>query len=236
MQARFRHLQAGKASRHSARARLSPSLLQYDFLSLSRLARDVGALVQELPPTRYGALALDLGSSLSPYRALAEAKGYRVETLDLTRDEGADYAGAVEATGLPDGSYDLVLCTQVLEHCDDPWQGVAEIRRILKPGGRAILTVPHVWFYHPHPHDHWRFTQEGLIHLCSQGGLRPMVLLAQGGTALTCAQVLNFIAYGVLGRWGAPAYAVVNLLGMAIDRIAPDELFCHNFACLAARD
>lgn len=232
MREAFLAAQAGKKSRHSVVDRTSPSLWQYDYLALSTLRQDVGALISEVPP---GGVALDVGADKSPYRGLLEARGFTVKTIDVGAESGADFTGTVEQTGLADGSFDLVLCTQVLEHCDDPWQGVREIRRIVKPGGYALLSVPHVWFYHPHPKDHWRFTQEGLVHLCGSAGLTPRMLLAQGGSLLAAAQVLNFLAYGLLGRAGAPVYAALNTAGKLADRLVPNPLFCHNLACLAQR-
>jgi len=233
MQDDFRIAQSGKRSRHSPADRTEPSLFQYDYLLLNALSRDIARLLKLVPdrPAR----ALDLGSDKCPYRSWLEAKGFEVRTIDISPGSGADYSGTVEATGLPDDSFDLVLCTQVLEHCDNPWQGVREIRRILSPGGHAVLSVPHVWFYHPHPKDHWRFTQEGLIRLCRDGGLEPLVMYGQGGSLLCAAQVLNFLAYGLLGRGGAPLYAVVNALGALADRLVPNTLFCSNFACLVQK-
>ena len=230
---RFEAAQAGKRSRHLPQDRTDPSVFQYDYLTLRRLTDDIRQLIGEAPPAGAGAIALDLGSDKSPYRELLESRGYVVRTLDLTTDAGADYAGTAEATGLPSESFDLVLCTQVIEHCLHPWHALSEIRRILKPTGTLIVSAPHVWFYHPHPTDHWRFTQEGMVRLCRDAGLEPTVLLAQGGSILTLFQVLNFLAYGVLGRVGAPLYATLNALGTAADHLAPNELFCHNFACLA---
>jgi SAM-dependent methyltransferase len=224
--------QKGKKSRHSAADRTSPSLWQYDYLALSTLRSDIASLIAEVPGP---GVALDLGADKSPYRALLEKRGFTVKTIDVDGASGADFVGTVESTGLEECSFDLVVCTQVLEHCDDPWQGVREIRRILKPGGHAIVSVPHVWFYHPHPKDHWRFTQEGLVHLCAEGGLVPRVLLAQGGSLLSAAQVMNFLAYGVFGAAGAPLYAAVNVVGKSADRFLPNSLFCHNLACLVQR-
>jgi SAM-dependent methyltransferase len=232
----FLAAQAGKVSRHSVSDRVEPSLWQYDYLTLSRLSADVRALLREVPRPMAGARALDLGADKSPYRDALVSQGYELRTLDITRDGGADYAGTAESTGLPDASFDLVLCTQVIEHCMNPWAAVREIHRILKPGGHLVVSAPHVWFYHPHPTDHWRFTQEGMAHLCQEAGLIPVSLLAQGGSVLTLCQVLNFLAYGVLGQAGAPLYAALNAVAAVGDRLAPNQLFCHNFACLARRD
>lgn len=231
----FLAVQAGKASRHAVADRVRPSRWQYDYLTLSRLARDVEALVREAPRAATGARALDLGSDKSPYRDLLVSRGFEVKSLDITLDGGADYAGTAEATGLPDASFDLVLCTQVIEHCMNPWAAAREIHRILRPGGHVIVSAPHVWFYHPHPTDHWRFTQEGMAHLCREAGLEPIALLAQGGSVLTLCQVVNFLAYGLLGTAGAPLYGALNLAASVGDRLVPNQLFCHNFACLARR-
>lgn len=232
----FLAAQAGKASRHAVGDRVRPSIWQYDYLTLSTLSRDIDTLVHEVPRAAAGARALDLGADKSPYRELLTSRGYDLSTLDITLDGGADYAGTAEATGLPDASFDLVLCTQVLEHCMNPWAAVREIHRILRPGGHLIVSAPHVWFFHPHPTDHWRFTQEGMAHLCREAGMEPVALLSQGGSVLTLCQVVNFLAYGLLGRVGAPLYAASNVAALAGDRLVPNELFCHNFACLARRD
>jgi SAM-dependent methyltransferase len=233
MQGAFLSSQGGRKSRHSVSDRSEPSILQYDYLTLSTLGADVRSLIAALP--RQGGRALDLGADKSPYRAALEEHGFAVETLDVTREGGADHAGTVESTGLPGSAFDLVLCTQVLEHCDDPWQGVREIHRILVPGGCAIISAPHVWFFHPHPTDHWRFTQQGLTRLCEQGGFRVTALFSQGGSVLAAAQVANFLVYGVLGRLGAPLYALANLAGRFLDRLVRNDLFCINFACLVER-
>ena len=222
---------AGKG--HTPQERARPSWLRYDFLTLDALAADVARLLAEIPSSPLRRAALDLGSSASPYRGFLEERGFSVTTLDV--EAGADYVGTAEKTGLPDQSYDLVVCTQVLEHCADPWQALHEIRRILRPGGHLLVSAPHVWFFHPHPKDHWRFTQQGLAHLCERAGLNVRALLSQGGTVLAAAQVANFLLYGMLGKLGAPLFAILNLVALPLDCLLRNDRFCVNFACLAQR-
>ena len=226
---------SGKESRHSGAERLNPSIRRYDYLALSRLRMDIETLIAALPEQKTPKCAIDLGSGNSPYRVLLEGRGYQVRTFDTDADSGADFIGEIEDTKLPSENVDLVLCTQVLEHCSDPFKGVWEIHRILRPGGFAIISVPHVWFYHPHPSDHWRFTQEGTVTLCRQAGLRPVQLLGQGGSVLSFLQVCNFLLYGTMGTWGAPLYFFLNILANVLDHRVPNHLFSHNFACLAER-
>ena len=67
---------------------------------------------------------------------------------------------AVEELPVEDGAFDLVLCTQVLEHCDDPVRAVRELRRVTAPGGRVLASTHGVQGYHPSPVDYWRWTYE----------------------------------------------------------------------------
>jgi glycosyltransferase involved in cell wall biosynthesis/2-polyprenyl-3-methyl-5-hydroxy-6-metoxy-1,4-benzoquinol methylase len=230
--AAYAEVRRGKESRHAPADRLRPSRLQYDWLLLDALARDVAALIGRLPP---GGVVLDVGCGRSPYAEPLAAAGQAVCTLDVTPDTRPDYVGTAERTGLADASVDAVLCTQVLEHCDDPWAAAREFARVLRPGGRVIASAPHVWFYHPHPSDNWRFTQDGLVRLMAGAGLEVEEVRAQGGTIAAAAQVANFLAYGALGRRGAPLYAVVNAAAAALDRRVPNALFSLNFACIARR-
>jgi SAM-dependent methyltransferase len=234
--AAFRTAQ-GRSSGHHVSDRLRPSILEYDYLGLSTLLADVERLIERVPPGSrdHQTLALDLGCGKSPYRELIEARGFTLKTLDIDADSSPDFVRSVEATGLPDGFADLVLCTQVLEHSLNPERGVKEIHRILRAGGHLIASAPHVWFYHPHPSDNWRFTQEGLTRLMSGAGLQPIRLLSQGGSALSYFQIVNFFLYALFGKFGAPAYAANNLMGRLADRLFQNSLFCMNFAILARK-
>jgi SAM-dependent methyltransferase len=59
----------------------------------------------------------------------------------------------------PDASFDHVLCTEVLEHAEDPVGLIAEMRRVLRPGGTIAVTVPFAARVHHAPHDYHRFTR-----------------------------------------------------------------------------
>lgn len=59
----------------------------------------------------------------------------------------------------PKGSFDMVLCTQVLEHASDVAFVLAEIHRVLAPGGHLVITVPFLYFEHGAPRDFRRFSR-----------------------------------------------------------------------------
>jgi len=73
------------------------------------------------------------------------------ETSDLFAKRDVTHRVNIEDTGLPDESYDLIICNHVLEHVDDG-KAVAEFYRMLKPGGVALLSTPVV--------EGWRETYE----------------------------------------------------------------------------
>lgn len=87
-----------------------------------------------------------------------------VETFDIDPDSGCTYIGDICARNdaLPDGAFDYVVCTEVLEHTLRPWDAVDEIWRILRPGGLVFITVPFNFRIHGPLPDCWRFTEHGL--------------------------------------------------------------------------
>lgn len=88
---------------------------------------------------------------------------WRVETLDLVDDFDPDYVGDITCTNeaIPDGFFDAVACLEVLEHTVNPFDAVAELRRILAPGGVLLVSAPLNFRIHGPLPDCWRFTEYG---------------------------------------------------------------------------
>lgn len=87
-----------------------------------------------------------------------------VETLDINSEAGCTYVGDIceQNLFLPDGRYQYIVCTEVLEHTLRPWDAVVEIRRLLAPGGILFISVPFNFRIHGPLPDCWRFTEHGL--------------------------------------------------------------------------
>jgi SAM-dependent methyltransferase len=111
-----------------------------------------------------GYRVLDVGCGVKPYYPFFAAGASEFVGVDVA-NPAAEVAGTAESLPLPDGGFDLVLCTQVLEHTVDPAQAVRELRRVVAPGGRVLASTHGVQVYHPAPEDLWRWTHTGLERL-----------------------------------------------------------------------
>ena len=96
--------------------------------------------------------------------AKAYFKKAKVETLDIDNNSGATYIADITKYNefLRDEMFDIIVCTEVLEHTLDPFSAVEEIYRLLKSGGILLLTVPFNFRIHGPLPDCWRFTEYGL--------------------------------------------------------------------------
>lgn len=104
---------------------------------------------------------LDIGAQNGPYAAFFPNR----IALDIRRGLGVRVIGDAQAIGLVDGVFDVVLCTEVLEHLPEPQRAIDEMFRVLKPGGTLLLTTRFLFPIHDAPHDYFRFTKYGLRYL-----------------------------------------------------------------------
>ena len=88
-----------------------------------------------------------------------------VKTLDIDKKSAADYIADLCKTNtitIPDNYFDIIFCTEVLEHTNNPFLAVEELYRIVKPGGIVAVTTPFNFRIHNPLPDNWRFTEHGL--------------------------------------------------------------------------
>ncbi len=120
-----------------------------------------------------GSRVLDAGAGDCKYREHFEA--HRYESADF-RDSDAP---GVEITyvcdlcdriPVEDGRFDLVVCTQTLEHLPEPARALTELARVLEPGGQLWLSAPLYFEEHQVPHDYFRYTRYGFEHLLERSG------------------------------------------------------------------
>ncbi len=173
----------------------------------------------EAEAARAGGLrVLDVGCGIKPYLPFFEPHVAEYVGVDVA-DSGAELEGTVEEIPVPDGSFELVLCTQTLEHASDPGRAVRELRRVVAPGGRVLASTHGVQVYHPNPDDLWRWTHAGLERLFAENGeWRAVGVTPSSGTAACIGMLLA--TYIDLAAQHARARPAGGLLVAAINRVA----------------
>lgn len=120
----------------------------------------------------------------------------------------------------PDDSFDCVLCTEVLEHAEDPAELVDEMRRVLRPGGVLLATVPFSARVHHAPHDYHRFTRFRLASLFA--GFTGLEIVERGDDVAVIANKLIVLcarlakpAPLIALAWRLPVLAILMVLTAA---------------------
>lgn len=167
------------------------------YIGIHLIERSIAALAPRL-----GGRMIDVGCGRQPYRGYF---GHMQEIVACDYDAGrGDVAFACPAHEIPvpDASFDAVLCTEVLEHVPDPLAVWREFYRILRPGGRVLLTTPMYWPAHEEPYDFYRYPRCGLCHLAKASGFRVEEMWPRGGSWAFLAQVaMHVLGHYLPFRW-----------------------------------
>jgi SAM-dependent methyltransferase len=176
---------------------------------------------------RPGLRILDVGCGVQPYYPLFAEIASDYVGSDVEPGPRIAYVSPVESLPIPDAQYDVVLCTQVLEHVRHPQRALREMTRVLVPGGHLFLTTLGVYPFHPHPADYWRWTQQGFEAMFQDtDGLELVTLVPHGGSGSAIAVLVNTsvreVARAIRAPWiGAPLIGTINVVGMVVDRLLP---------------
>lgn len=154
--------------------RREPPRADRHYLVLSSLAEQLRDEITTRFAGRSDLRVLDVGCGDKPYLPLAAPFATAYRGLDVTPGPLVDDVAPADQMPYEDDAFDLVLCTQVLEHVEDPRAVIREIFRVLRPSGVALVSTHGVFLYHPDPpdsdRDYWRWTHAGLHKLFRESG------------------------------------------------------------------
>lgn len=172
--------------------RLNPNKSSRLYWHLSELRRAYEEIASNFESALRGAELVDYGCGNMPYRPLFEPNVKSYVGCDLPGNEMAS-RHLDEDGRLPfdDGTVDVVLSSQVLEHVPDPVLYVGEAFRVIRHNGLLILSTHGVWRYHPDPTDYWRWTCDGLRRQIEQSGFRVEHFVGLMGPEATALQILQ---------------------------------------------
>lgn len=173
------------------------------------------------------------------YDGRGDGGGHQTGTWDTSR---IDLVCDIAAIPEPDASFDAILCSEVLEHVPDPTRALDEFARLLKPGGRLILTAPFASLVHMAPYHYCtgfsRYWYE--VHL----GRRDFTieeLTPNGDWFSYCRQELTRLG-GAARGYGDPFWPLaygVGLLGLLYFSVrggrSADDLACFGWHCIAIK-
>jgi SAM-dependent methyltransferase len=163
-----------------------------------------------------------------------------------------DVFGDGQQLPLASDSVDTVLSLEVLEHLPDPRSCVSEMARVLRPGGRLLLTVPFLQPLHQLPHDFRRYTPRGLSELLEANGLEVEILEPRGNVASAAGAVVSqwllrqlaakqrkhdgsVMMSKVRAPFVLPLIALSQLFFAAMERFAKDDALCLGWTVVAKK-
>jgi SAM-dependent methyltransferase len=196
--------------------------------------------IRELAPRLQGRL-LDFGCGRKPFENLFNVSEYLGVDVEQT---GHDHSNSkvdvfYNGTTLPfeNASFDSLFCSEVLEHVFNPDEILPEINRVLKPGAKALFTVPFCWNEHEVPFDYARYSSFGITHLLQKHGFRVIELRKSGHFTEVIFQLWALYFFERFKKWGRTGYALsmlfivpINIAGRTILRIFPrnHSLYFNN--------
>lgn len=111
-----------------------------------------------------GSKVIDIGAGGCPHREKFNHCEYftqdfvQLSDSQIQNQEGygkIDFVSDILDIPVPDKSYDVILCSEVIEHVPDPISAIKEMSRILKPGGVLLITAPLQSGLHQEPHHYY---------------------------------------------------------------------------------
>lgn len=140
-------------------------------VAMSDILRAIEAFSKSVPA---GSRILDVGCGLRPYEVFFPQCTYIGIDVPVSGREASGKRPDHEFDGtnipLQDGSFDVIICTEVLEHAVSPQLLLQEMARVSKTDALLFLTVPFIWGLHELPYDFQRYTTEGIWRAVTNAG------------------------------------------------------------------
>ena len=182
-------------------------------------------------------VVLDYGCGGQPYRRLLERYAARYIGADVAAAAGITPDVVLtpgEPVPLPDASVDTILSTQVLEHVYDFKAYLADCSRLLRPGGKLILSAPMHWRHHEVPYDYWRFTRFSLWQSLENANFCILDFRPCGGIFAMLGQA--FMDHlSERGRHSRLVSGLINQVALWLDKRLADTNDTLGWMCIAEK-
>ncbi len=205
-----------------------PKINDPDYLGSKGLSEALRKVIETELAGKNDLDILDVGCGHKPFYPFFKSIAKSYVGTDIIAGAKVDRVCPSEALAVDDQSADVVVCLSVLEHVNDPNQSVKELHRVVRDDGVVFVSTHGCFPYHPHPQDHWRWTQTGLPILFKGAGFRDVRLFATRGTMSGIFYLLSHYVFLWSTRgwfWRQyvkrPLTAVLNTIGEFVDAKTP---------------
>lgn len=144
---------------------------------------------------------LDVGCGTKPYEHYFKGTEYVGLEIDTTINKAvkkADFFYDGSVFPFKDNEFDSLITNQVLEHVFNPNEFLKEINRVLKPGGKFLVTVPFVWDEHEQPYDYARYSSFGIRFLLEKHGFKVIDQYKCNADFSIIGQLINAYLYKIV--------------------------------------
>jgi ubiquinone/menaquinone biosynthesis C-methylase UbiE len=195
-----------------------------------------------------GDIVGDIGCGEQPMRTFITDLGGEYISVDLQQNSSNNVKVEANITNIPlaNDYFDLILCTEVLEHVPDIFLALQELARLIRPNGVILITIPFVYPLHEEPFDFTRVTPHLIKVLSDKLNLQILQLTTTGNDFEVIATILdNFwsqtfkILPGFLRRFCSLVMRIpINIiayLGSIIAVKLPKSIYLNTVCILSKR-
>ena len=191
---------------------------------------------------------IDLGAGELRYKRYFSHCNYKSQDLGVGDEDwyfnDIDIKSPIYDVPVEDNSFDYIVCTQVLEHLEYPDKAFLEFYRILKPGGKVLLTAPLGQGEHQVPYDFFRYTQYGLKSLGERSGLKLTYIDPHGGIFINLEYILWRAIHQLLPFQQNPLFKYFTLfitlpfkfisgvISVILDILDTKKIYTLNYNCI----
>ena len=198
-------------------------------------------IAESLP---YQGRVIDLGCGTAPYKEeiLKIADEYIGVDWENSLHEQTNvdiFADLCKTLPFDNNYTDTIVSFQVMEHLPEPVQFLAECYRILKPGGRLLITVPFMWHVHEEPFDYFRYTKYGLEYLLKKSGFIEIEIIENTGFWQMLVLKFNYhsvrFAPGLLKIFWIPIWFLGQVISPVLDEYDKHPQETASYTVLARK-
>ena len=173
---------------------------------------------EHVPRLPRGCRIVDLGGHRSTKRGSFDIRRYDYEVVcvNLSTEKGADIVADVAELPFADRSFDVALCSELLEHVPDPRSVLAETYRVLKQDGQLLICVPFLYHIHADPYDYGRYTDHYWNRVLHEAGFAGVDIRPQGRFWSVLVDMIRETAYQLEKQKRPRARLVRSLLKRSV--------------------